>query len=154
MSRIKVGLIGCGRVAQRIHLNVLSALPEARVVAVAEPNARRRQEAGKAIPQAQLFSDYRVLLSESDAEAVLICLPSSLHAEATLAAFEAGTHVYVEKPGATSRAEAEAVVEAWSRSGRVATMGLNFRFHPLYMALRDEVQAGRVGEPVAVRSVF
>lgn len=150
----KVGLIGFGRIAQRVHLPALRTLPEVHVVALAESDPERCQEAERALPQAHFFSDYRALLAESEAEAVVICLPSSLHAEAALAAFEAGKHVYLEKPIATCLSDAQAVLEAWQRAGTIGMTGFNFRFNPLHLKAKAHLRAGRLGELVGVRTVF
>ncbi|MDX1531773.1 MAG: Gfo/Idh/MocA family oxidoreductase, partial [Rhodothermales bacterium] len=139
MHDLPIGLIGCGRVAQRIHLRALRALRGVRVVALAEPDPERRRQASRLVPEAAPFADHESLLATSGAEAVVVSAPPPLHAAIAQAALEAGRHVYLEKPGATSLTEADAVVAAWRRSGLVATVGLNFRSHPLYAALRDGI---------------
>lgn len=83
-----------------------------------------------------------------------ICLPNVLHAEAAIAAFEKGKHVYLEKPLATNVADGERVVEAWRRSGLVGMIGFNYRFQRLYQRLRQQIRAGRLGELVGMSSVF
>lgn len=151
---LNVGLMGCGRIAQLKHLDVLAKLPQTRVVALAETDAARRTEAMQRAPQATPYAGYRDLLQQSAAEAVVICLPTTLHAEAAVAAFEAGKHVYLEKPIALSLDEAERVVAAWQRAGTTGMIGFNFRFSPLYREARRQVRAGALGTLVAARSVF
>ncbi len=154
MSTINIGLLGCGRIAQSIHLDVLARLPGARVVALAESDPARREAAGRRVPQAKLFADYRELLSDTGVAAVTICLPPALHAEAAVAAFEAGKHVYLEKPIATAIGDAREALAAWRRSGLVGAIGFNFRFNPLYRAAKQRLRSGRLGTLVAARSVF
>jgi UDP-N-acetylglucosamine 3-dehydrogenase len=153
-SRLRVGLIGCGRIAQRIHLAALAGLPEVELAAIAEADAGRR-EAGRAVmPGVSLFADYRDLLEWGGVEAVVICLPPALHAEAAVAAFEWGLHVYLEKPLATSLQEGERVVAAWRRAGTVGRIGFNLRFHPQVGALRQALRQGALGEVIGAQTVF
>ena len=154
MNIVKIGLIGCGRIVQIAHLQALSAVQDARVVALAEPDEGRLREASGRVPGAAQFTDYRQLLAQADIDAVVVTLPPELHAEAAVAAFEAGRHVYLEKPIATSLRDAQRVVTAWKRSGRVGMIGFNYRYHPLYLAARTYVRDGRLGELVAVRTTF
>ena len=80
--------------------------------------------------------------------------PASQHAELAVAALEAGKHLYLEKPIATSVAEAEPVVAAWRCADRRAMIGFNYRHHPSYLAMRHAVVRGEIGNIVAVRVTF
>lgn len=151
---LNLGLLGSGRIVQLVHLEALTALPGVRVGAIAERDPKRRQEAGQRVPQARLFDDYRTLIASAEVDAVVICLPPALHAKAALQAFEAGLHVYLEKPIATNLKEAHAVVEAGRRAGTVGMMGFNYRFGALHQEARALLKAGEVGELVGGRTVF
>lgn len=154
MSSLKVGLIGCGCIAQLVHLNLLTCLPDVELVALAEPNPQRREEASRRAPKALAFASYQELLGMPDVEAVVICLPNALHAEAAVAALKQGKHVYLEKPLATSLNEAQSVLAAWRHAGVVGMLGFNYRFNPLYQATKQYLKSGKLGELVCVRSVF
>jgi predicted dehydrogenase len=154
MSNLRVGLLGCGQIARGVHLPVLRALPGVRVVALAEPDDASRAAAASTVPDAATFSDYRELLASPGIDAAVICLPPHLHAPSAIAAFEAGKHVYVEKPLAPSVAEGEQVVAAWKRAGTVGMIGFNFRFHPQAELIRQRVRGGEIGTLLGVRSVF
>jgi predicted dehydrogenase len=154
MAALRVGLIGCGRVVQLVHLNVLTRLPDVDLVALAEPDPQRREEAHRRVPTAVAVADYDGLLDRADVDAVVICTPSALHAEIALAALERGKHVYIEKPLATSVADGQRVLAAWQRAGVVGMVGFNYRFNRLHQRVRAHLQAGRLGELVAARSVF
>jgi predicted dehydrogenase len=84
----------------------------------------------------------------------VICLPPHLHAPSAIAAFEAGLHVYLEKPLAPTAEEGARVVEAWRRARTVGMMGFNFRFHPQAERIRQRIRSGDVGSPLGVRTVF
>lgn len=154
MNSLKIGVVGCGRIVQIAHLPALSTVPDVRVVALAEAHEGRLQDAARRVPGAATFVDYRQLLRDADVDAVVITLPPELHAEAAVAAFESDRHVYLEKPIATELRDAERVVTAWKRSGRVGMIGFNYRHHPLYLAARTQVRDGRMGDLVAVRTTF
>lgn len=151
-ATLNVGLIGCGEIARAVHLGALSRCRGLRVAALAESDSRRRDEASRRAPGAAVFSDYRDLLDDPAVDAVVVALPTELHADAAEAAFTAGKHVYLEKPIATSLDGAGRVVEAWRASGRVGMIGFNGRFNPLFMRAAEIVRSGALGELVAARS--
>jgi predicted dehydrogenase len=102
-------------------------------------------------PGAAAFPDWRAVLDDPSIQAVIVCLPSGLHAEAARGAFDAGKHVYLEKPLATRAEDAAAVVAAWRASGRVGMMGFNQRHHPAVAMARAAVREGRIGRVVGAR---
>ncbi len=154
MHPLRIGLIGCGRIARQAHLPVLAGLPGAELVALAEADATRRAACHSLAPSAVAFTDYRDLLARSEVEAVVICLPPALHREAAVASFERGLHVYLEKPIATTLEDGARVVEAWRRAGTVGRIGFNCRFHRLVRDLRVSLRTEILGEVVGVRTVF
>jgi predicted dehydrogenase len=153
-SRLRLGLLGCGRIALSIHLPILTKLRGVEVAALAEPDPRRRQEAARRVPGAIAFADYAELLDRTPLDAVVITLPNTLHAPAAVAAFRRGLHVYLEKPLALTLFEARPVMKAWRAAGTVAMIGYNYRFLPQYERAREWIGAGRLGRIVAFRSVF
>jgi predicted dehydrogenase len=154
VAPVNIGLIGFGRIAELVHLRTLMSLPQVHVAAIAEADANRRRQMWQRSPQSGGFADYHDLLREADVQAVVICLPPALHAPAAIAAFEAGKHVYLEKPITPSLEEAKAVCVAWRESGRIGMMGFNFRFHPLYQRAKAVIESGQYGALVGARSVF
>jgi predicted dehydrogenase len=151
---LRVAVVGCGRIAQAVHLGTLSRLPGVEVVALADPDPVRLGAAGRRIPTATAFRDYREALARDDVHAAVIGTPTATHAEVATAALRLGKHIYLEKPIATDLEDARGILSAWRDSGAVGMIGFNYRFNPLYQALARQVAAGRVGEVVAVRSVF
>ncbi|VAX25420.1 hypothetical protein MNBD_NITROSPINAE02-1149 [hydrothermal vent metagenome] len=154
MSSIKVGLIGCGRIVQQVHLNILTHMSGVDLVALAEVDPERRKQAALRAPGARSFADYRELLEAPEVTAVIICLPNALHAEAAVAAFQKGKSVYLEKPLATNLGDANRVVECWRQADVVGMIGFNYRFHALYQEARLQIDSGRLGDTICGRSVF
>jgi myo-inositol 2-dehydrogenase/D-chiro-inositol 1-dehydrogenase len=154
MQDINVGLIGCGRIASLVYLNILKKIPGLRLTAIADSDAANREKAGRSAPHAQLYTDYTDLLRNPNIGAVIVCLPNHLHSEATVAAFENGKHVYLEKPIAVSKKEADRVLNAWKKSSLVGMIGFNLRFNPTYRTLKEDIESGAIGDVVFVRTVF
>ncbi|NOT07456.1 MAG: Gfo/Idh/MocA family oxidoreductase [Gemmatimonadales bacterium] len=151
---LRVGLLGCGRIARGVHMPVLQRLPGVRLAVIAEADAAQRAEAAARAGNATVVADYREALSGGGLDAVVVCLPPNLHSPAATAAFAAGCHVYLEKPLAPTLSEARPVLGAWTNSGRVGMIGFNFRFHPQIEVIRARVRAGAIGRVLAVRTCF
>lgn len=150
---IRIGVAGCGAIARQVHLPLLEHRTDVRVTAVAESDSARLDAACRIAPHARPHADLASLL-EDEVDAVVVALPTGLHAAAAETVLNAGKHLYLEKPLAASLPEGSRVLDAWSRTGLVAMMGFNCRFNPLYRRLRSLLAAGRAGTPVYVRTVF
>lgn len=153
MTSLKIGLLGYGRIAELVHVPVLSRLPNAKLVAIAEPDNGRRAQAQR-VTGATGYVSVETLLASRTVDAVVVCSATPGHAAAAFAAFSAGLHVYLEKPIATSASDSARVLRAWRAAGTVGMAGLNFRFSPRYQALRRLIAQGTLGRIVAARSVF
>ncbi len=154
MRLVRLGLIGCGRIARAVHLPILQRISGAQIVALAEPIESSRVAAAELAPGASLFNSWQELIDRASIDAVVICLPPHLHAPCAIAAFSAGLHVYLEKPLAPTLAASERVIAEWQRAGTVGMIGFNFRFHPQVIDVRERIRTGAIGRPIAVRSVF
>ena len=149
------GVIGCGGIGLS-HLKRLLQIEEAEVRAGCDVNPASleafREQTG--LPGSSLHKDYRELLGRDDVDAVVIGLPNRLHSPVTVEAFEAGKHVYCEKPMATSLAEAEAMVDAAERSGGKLLIGVQSRFRGDVQALKRRVDQGVLGEVYYAKSTW
>ena len=103
---IRIGLIGAGQRGQQ-HLENYQLVAGAEIVAVADINEALAQSVAARFKIPHVYTDYRDLLQRDDLEAVDICLHNNLHRPVTVAAMEAGKHVYCEKPMAGSYADAK-----------------------------------------------
>ncbi len=151
---IRLGLIGCGRVAEERHLPPLLSLPMFRVVATADLDPGRGKHLAQRLGTDLTFSDYRALLARSDVDAVAILTPTSSHAEIGTAALEAGKHVLVEKPVALTLPDCDRFIAAAVRSPCKVLVGLNLRWHRLVVKARLFLATGAMGRIKAVRSVY
>lgn len=149
MSRLNIGLIGGGAIAQIQYLPILSARPEEfEIGGVADLSAELLAALGERyrIPADRLFQDYRDLL-HSGLDAVVVCSSGS-HAGPSIAAAEAGKHVLVEKPMCTTVAEAEAMAAAAERAGTILMVAYMKRYDPAYRYAK-----ARIAEMTDVRFV-
>jgi len=141
MARLKVGIIGCGAIAQIQHLPHLRELPdEFEIAGLCDLSPRLLESLGEAYDVApeRRFVDYHDLL-ESDAAAVIVC-PFGSHAPTSIAAALAGKHVLVEKPMCTTVEEAEAMVQAAEAAGVVLMTAYMKRYDPGYLFARARVR--------------
>src|SRR6476646_4329951 len=141
MARLKIGIIGCGAIAQIQHLPHLRELDdEFEIGGLADLSARLLDVVGDeyGVPRERRFLDYHDLVS-SDIDGVIVC-PSSSHAAPTIAAAQAGKHVLVEKPMCTTVAEAEAMVAAADRAGTILMVAYMKRHEPAYQFAQARVR--------------
>jgi predicted dehydrogenase len=124
-----------------------------RVVAVADPSPSARERAQR-VAGVEAVADPAELIDRRDVSAVVICARSDRHAELAVAAMEAGKHLYLEKPIATSLEDGRLVVEAASRAGVIAMTGFNHRFHPLHVRARNLLQSDAIGAVENVQASF
>ena len=142
---MKYALIGCGRVSPN---HIRAALDNGlEIVALCDLDAGKMEETAKGLPQAvAMFTDYRKLLAESEAQIVAIATDSGTHAELALAAIAAGKHVLIEKPIALSMADARAICTAAKESAVTVGVCHQNRFNLAVVQLRKALEAGRFGK--------
>jgi predicted dehydrogenase len=133
--RLKIGLIGCGVIAQVMHLHFLAELPELfEIAAVCDVSADLAAACAARYHVPVHVTAWQTLV-ELPLDAIMVLTPGS-HAPIAVAAAEAGKHVFIEKPLAFSVAEAEAVIAAGTRSGVTMMLGYNKRYDPAFEALQ------------------
>jgi len=150
---VKLGIIGVGQIGKR-HVKRYAEVPGAEVIAIAdidEPEAHRvAEEHGIR----HVFTDFRGLLEIDEIQAVDVCLHNNLHAPVSIAAMEAGVHVYCEKPLAGSFVDAQAMVDASGRTGRKLAMQANTLFAKETKAAQRLIDEGHLGKPYYAKSSY
>lgn len=154
-GRIRLGIVGCGRVTELRHLPALRGVPAIEVVALSDVDAARLEQVAARFGVARRHRDYRELIEDEGVEAVAVCVPPKLHAEVALAALAAGKDIFIEKPLALSLAECDLLSErAANAAGVKVLVGFNMRWHRLAREAREMVRRGELGEVKLVRTVF
>ncbi len=145
---VKIGIIGCGGIANGKHMPSLAKVKGAEMVAFCDLIIERA-EAAKAkygTPDAKVYTDYRALLADPEIEVVHVCTPNRSHADISIDAMEAGKHVMCEKPMAKTAADAARMVEAAKRTGKKLTIGYQHRQKASARYAKDYITEGELGE--------
>lgn len=150
---IKIGIIGCGKIAQVRHLPEYAEHSEAEVYGLFDINMARAQELA-AQYGAKAYDSYEALLADPAIDAVSVCAANFAHAEITIAALNAGKHVLCEKPMAVTLAECEAMVEAAKKNGKFLMIGHNQRLAKAHSTAKQLIGEGLIGRIVTFRTTF
>lgn len=143
---IRLAIIGTGHRAWA-HLAILKALPGYQVVALADPTPEFLDQAATLAPGAKTYTDYHKLLAErKDIDAVVVITPSFLHAEVTISAFEHGLPVLCEKPMATRIEDANRMIDASKKAGKLLYIGFQKRLVPVTAKMHELAAAGEIGK--------
>jgi predicted dehydrogenase len=142
---LKAAIVGMGWWGRTLVEAVQTGSDQIRFVAGTTRTVSPEVQAFAAAQQLRLAASYEALLADPTVDAVVLATPHSLHAAHTVAAAQAGKHVFCEKPLALTTADADAAVAATTRAGVTLGLGYNRRFHPEMTALRQKIQSGALG---------
>ncbi|MBC2259494.1 Gfo/Idh/MocA family protein [Listeria booriae] len=145
---LKIGIIGCGGIANGKHMPSLKSVVEAEMVAfcdiVEERAVKAKADFGDA--NASVYTDYKELLADKTIDVIHVCTPNISHAEISIAAMEAGKHVMCEKPMAKSTEEAQSMIDASKKTGKKLTIGYQNRFRKDSQFLQEVCANNELGE--------
>lgn len=153
MDKFRVGIIGAGGIAAKLHLPELTAIPDVEVAVISGRKESRLNTLCHKFNVPRWTNDYDSVLADPNIDAVVIALPHPLHVEFGLKALAAGKHVHMQKPLSTSLKEADAFVQATEQSDR-CVLALPFVSVPHLLAARQLVQQGAIGNVSSARSRF
>ncbi|MHB1453832.1 MAG: Gfo/Idh/MocA family protein [Saccharofermentanales bacterium] len=148
VKKIRIGIIGCGGIANEKHLPSLSKLSNVEIVAFCDILEDSAKKAAKKFGAegAKVYLDYKELLADGDIDLVHVLTPNKSHSVISVDALEAGKHVMCEKPMAKTAAEAEKMVEAAKRTGKKLTIGYQNRYRIDSSYLKKACEDGALGE--------
>jgi predicted dehydrogenase len=154
MNKLRIAIIGCGFSANgagpnQIHMPAFSKMhDEVEMVSFCDIVEEKAVTAARkyGTDQAKAYTDYKDILKDDSIDIVDVCTPNKSHAEITIAALEAGKHVYCEKPMAKTYADAQRMVETAKRTGKKLTIGYQYRFRKDSWYLHDLCRRGDLGE--------
>ncbi len=152
-KKLKAGVIGCGSIAQALHIPGYLKVPGVEVVAACDPSEARHAEVCR-MGVARTYRDYREMLATEQPDIVSVCSPNRFHAEHAVAALKAGANVLLEKPAALTMKEIASIKAAVDKSGRVLIVGFSHRFHRGNLKAKQLIDDGVIGEPYMLRVRF
>ncbi|MCF6286638.1 MAG: Gfo/Idh/MocA family oxidoreductase [Candidatus Hydrogenedentes bacterium] len=154
-KKVKVGIIGCGAIAERLHIPDYIDCGRAKIVAFCDVDKKRAQaNADQHSPGAAVYTDYKALLKNADVEAVSVCMPNKFHGVVSIAAAKAGKHVLVEKPMAMSLAEAKRMVAAAEKAEVLLMVNQSQRKYPAHIKAKEVLDSDIMGKVLHVTAMF
>lgn len=151
---LRIGIAGLGGIAKRTHLPVLKLVPGYNVVCGAERSPQQRKRVAGIFNLKETYDDYREMIEKADIDAIFICLPAVLHAEAARLSLKKGLHVFCEKPMGVDSAEARELVYMAEKEQRLLMPGYNLRFVDNFMRARKLVETGSLGRILHVNAIY
>ena len=147
-KRLKVGIIGCGGIANGKHMPSIKAVDRADMVAFCDLIPERAEKAAKeyGTPDAKVYTDYQELLKDPTIDVVHVLTPNRSHAQLTIDALHAGKHVMCEKPMAKTAEDARRMVQAAKETGKKLTIGYQHRHKPESRFLKSVIERGDLGD--------
>jgi predicted dehydrogenase len=142
---IKVGVIGCGYWGPNLIRN-LNSLPEAELVAIADLDENRLGHVGLLYPGAIKTTDHRVVVEHEEIDAVVVATPMGTHKQLGLEVLEAGKHLFLEKPMATSSDDCRALIALAEEKGLHLMVGHTFLYAPAVRKIKSLVDGGELGD--------
>ncbi len=148
LDPLRIGVIGCGGIAQSAHIPAIGRTADAQLVAVADADGDLAGEVGRrrGLDADSAYGHHRLLLERDDIEAVVICAWTPLHAQLAIEALQAGKHVLVEKPMADSTAQAQQMVVAAEAADRILMISYNHSYDLAADRVKNMLADGEVGD--------
>ncbi len=144
-TNVGVALVGCGYWGPNLARN-LSLVNGGHLAACVDSDPQALARMQRHFPHVEMLTDFAEALGRRDIEAVALATPARTHAALSLAALEAGKHVFVEKPLAMNLAEATEMVAAAQRAGRILMVGHVFEYHPAVRQIKQLLDQGELGD--------
>ena len=153
---VKIGFIGCGGIANQKHFPGMKQEQGVELVAFCDIVKERAEKGAKdfGTKDAKVYTDYKELLKDSSIDAVHVLTPNVSHCEITVAALEAGKHVLCEKPMAATTADAEKMVEARDKTGKMLTIGYQYRHSHENVIVKGIIDEGWLGEIYYTEAIY
>jgi len=149
MKKLKVGIIGAGRIGKLHAQNIMQHIPNMSLQAISDPALDKEWVKTWKIPYGAEQAEK--ILQDASIEAVLICSPAPTHAPLIIEAAKKGKHIFCEKPLSLDVAEIKKALAAVDAAGVKLQVGFNRRFDPNFAKVKETVQSGKVGAPHLLR---
>ena len=147
MKKIKIGVIGTGRIGKVHTETIAQSIPEAEIVALADVNISAAQKLADRFSIKSVSKDHREVITNPDIDAVLICSPTDTHAKFIVEAAKAGKHIFCEKPVDLDLKTIQGALDVVENSGVKLMVGFNRRFDSNFKKIKQMVVEGKIGVP-------
>jgi inositol 2-dehydrogenase len=150
--RLKVGVVGLGRLGKVYVRDLAGRIPETIVAAVADSDRALADQIAEEFDVPKAYGSAEDLIADRDVDAVVVVSPTHSHREIVIAAARSRKPTFCEKPPALSLAECAAMSDAVNKSGTFFQMGFMRRFDPGYAAAKEKIAQGAIGRPLVFKS--
>ncbi len=151
MKKVRIGIIGAGKIAERTHLPQYTASNKAEVVAICDIIKKKATRLAGMFKVPKVYTDYKKMIKEAGIDAVSVCTPNYLHAPMTIYAAKNKKHVLVEKPMSISVKDMKAMIKACRNNKVTLMVEQSHRFDPAHEVLKDYIDRGTIGKILNVR---
>ncbi len=149
----RIGIIGCGKIAQVRHIPEFSAHPQAEIAGYYNPTRSRAEQMAQTYG-GRVYDSIDEMLADTSVDAVVISLANTAHAEVSIKALQSGKDILCEKPMATTLEECEAMMDAAGKSGRLLLIAQNQRLTPAHRQAREMIASRAIGKVLTFRTTF
>jgi myo-inositol 2-dehydrogenase / D-chiro-inositol 1-dehydrogenase len=150
---LNVGIIGAGRIGKVHAASLAHRIPCARILAIADVNGESARQVAAQFGIPTAADDPAAVLENKDIDAVLICASTDTHARLTVAAAQAGKHIFCEKPIAHGLRDIDEALAAVEKAGVRLQVGFNRRFDANFRRVRQAIETGEIGEPALLHII-
>ena len=151
-QQFKIAIIGLGCISET-HIAAIQNNHLGTITAICDVNPQKLKKTEVVVPYAKQYTDYTILLEETDANVIHICTPHYLHAAMTLAALAKGKDVYLEKPAAMTYQEGKIIVDAAKKANRKVCVSFQNRLTNANKAAKDIVDSGELGKIIGLKGI-
>ena len=149
---VRVGVVGLGGVADRIHLPACSAVSEITVAAAADPVAETRAKMAKKFKINETYKSFDEMLAKGNLDFIIVGTPPGSHFEICKKALDAGVHVFCEKPFMPSVEEADKIVALAKKKNLLLRVNNQYRYMSYYAETKRRIDAGEFGRPFYIQA--
>ncbi len=151
-QKLRVGIVGCGVVAQIIHLPWLTRHENVTVAAICDTDVRKATMVGERFGISGIYTDIEEMLNEQELDVAFILTPTNMHLPMALLALKRGCHLFIEKPVARNAREARKIAEAARKADRLVMVGMQNRFRADVAPIKTFLDENQLGEVFFVKT--